>query len=188
MKKIISLLLVVLPLLIMLSCDRDNIVTNQQISPTNKPSNEHFVVRFKIIQNCFSGGEQVLVDEVRNFGLEGLNTGNLSFNTLFCGGGCNYYAVCTFEWYNNEYNCYPAPWAYCDNMFASFAFSGSNETIIGSHCPPPDPLPPFGTIHYGPCTDQETITLTDLNLSQGQRYSYRLQAQYVMLDDLKKSK
>jgi hypothetical protein len=164
MKKIISLLLVVLPLFLMLSCDRNNPTSsnpNSNSDGSNLPPLPTFTVNLIIVQSFHQGGEYTIVDQKFTKPTIGYSDIWRSFTTMPGKEGCDYTAYCTYSW--TDYG-WTDPYA----LNGSFDLP-SSWTVVPPTCPP-DPNNP--NIHP-PCTGSNTLT-TQMYLLKNTTYQYKL--------------
>ena len=185
MKTIFKSLIIVIPIvlsLVFINCNNaDNPIKNDKSVIINDNINTtYFVLHLKITQHYHQGGDYVIVDDSRVIASQIIDDEPIYFNTLGNENGkegCDFTAECTFEWYNYEYGCPNG--TYCNNWHTDYKINGESFQVetIDSHCSN-QPIPN----HYGPCTDNETHTIS-LNLEKNKKYWYEMLMWTVLVED-----
>lgn len=169
MKKIISLLLVVLPLLIMLSCDRNNptsINPSSNSDGSNQSPQPTLSVELIIVQHYNQGGDYTLIDQKYTVTFPFLNYFDIwrNFTTLGNENGredCVYTAYCIYSW--TDYG-WTVPYA------LKGSFELPNEWVLVEPICPSDPN---NSDYHPPCSGTNSITV-QLGLQKSTTYQYRL--------------
>lgn len=170
MKKILSLFLVLIPLMLMLSCDRDNPISNQISTPqTGKLGQETFptlTVHFVIVQSYHLGGSYTLVDETYSYYFPSFHNLVKTFVTLgneYGREGCDFTAYCNYIWTDYDYW---DPYA----LNGSFILPPDNYPLLVPPTCPPDPNNPN---YHPPCSGENSETVM-LDLQKNTTYQYQI--------------